>query len=76
MAHPLETKQILDAHHWPNKDVFIVPNIYAKQYVGTYPELGKNLILLNKANQIGVGVANTWKTVTTNFQGNLFLMHS
>jgi len=34
----LETKQVSDAHHFPDQDIFIVPHIYAKQYVRIYPE--------------------------------------
>jgi len=53
----MQTK-ILDAHHWPDKDVFIVPDVYAKYCAGSYPEPGRNLKdakkfyldLFNKAN--------------------------
>jgi len=41
IAHPLESK-ILEAHHWPDKDVFIVPDVYANYCVGTYPEPRKD----------------------------------
>jgi len=57
IAHPLGSKN-LDAHHWPDKDVFIVPDVYANYCVGTYPEPRNDyqgakkfyLNLLNKAN--------------------------
>jgi len=37
IAHPLEST-ILEAHHWPDKDVFITPDVYANYHVGTYPD--------------------------------------
>jgi len=61
VVHCLETK-IFDPHHFPDKDVLIAPD-YAKQFVGTYPDPGKDykkaqdfyLQLLNNAssNQSG-----------------------
>jgi len=42
IAHPLEST-ILEAHHWPDKDVFITPDVYAKLHVGTYPDPRKNM---------------------------------
>jgi len=37
IACPLEST-ILEAHHWPDKDVFITPDVYANYRVGTYPD--------------------------------------
>jgi len=37
IVHPLESTT-LEAHHWPDKDVFIIPDVYAKFCVGTYPD--------------------------------------
>jgi len=64
---------LFNAHHFPDKDAFIVPDVYAKQYVGTYPDPGKEykmaqdfyLKLLNNANSNWSGC---WQYVEDSYE--------
>jgi len=57
VSNPIRSK-VLEAHHWPDKDVFIVPDLYANFCIGTYPDPRKDyqhakkfyLGMLNEAN--------------------------
>jgi len=63
-AHQLETKQLIDAHHFLDKDTFIIPDVYVRQCTGTYPDPVKDYrwandfisICQTMVIQTGVGV--------------------
>ena len=41
ISNPIRSK-VLEAHHWPDKDVFIVPDLYANFCIGSYPDPQKD----------------------------------